>query len=70
LKTSQLAAILLGEEEEERVKVDIAAGQFCLVNKGQAAFCRVVYDWSLLQAIGQNLTKLGEKEHRKISYFI
>jgi hypothetical protein len=49
--------ILLGEAEEEQVEV--AAHQLCLVNAGQAAFCRVTYDWSLLQQIGQNLPHLG-----------
>jgi len=50
--------VLLGDEEE---RVEVAAHQLCLVNAGQAAFCRVTYDWSLLQQIGQNLSKLGIK---------
>ncbi len=49
--------ILLGEGEEERV--ELGANQLCLVNASQAAFCRVTYDWSLLQQIGQNLPHLG-----------
>jgi hypothetical protein len=48
--------VLLGQGEE---LVQLGPGQLCLVNQGQAAFCRVVYDWELLQQIGKNLASFG-----------
>ena len=64
--SSSKRLILLEAAEVERFK--LAAGQVCLVNGGQAAFCRVVYDWSLLQTIGQNLNKLGTGTYLIILY--